>query len=87
VHSPAVRTQAYGGIYIAASHGWLWVIERQRPILQPTVHPQLAGTERRPDFLVESDDGASFLLEAAVVSDESREETAARRQEDRIYDS
>jgi small multidrug resistance family-3 protein len=22
---------AYGGIYIAASLGWLWVIERQRP--------------------------------------------------------
>jgi small multidrug resistance family-3 protein len=22
---------AYGGIYIAASLGWLWVVERQRP--------------------------------------------------------
>jgi hypothetical protein len=52
-----------------------------------TVHPQLTGTERRPDFLVESDGGTSFLLEAAVVSDEAREETAARRLEDGIYDS
>ena len=54
---------------------------------QPTVHPQLPSTERRPDFLVESGNGAGFLLEAAVVSDESSEETAARRLEDRIYDS
>lgn len=22
---------AYGGIYIAASLGWLWIVERQRP--------------------------------------------------------
>ena len=54
---------------------------------RPTVHPQLASTERRPDFLVESDGATSFLLEAAVVSDEPREETAARRLEDGIYDS
>ena len=24
---------AYGGIYIAASLGWLWVVERQRPTI------------------------------------------------------
>ena len=36
---------------------------------------------------MESGGGAGFLLEAAVVSDESKEETAARRLEDRIFDS
>ena len=29
---------AYGGIYIAASLGWLWAIERQRPTI-----PDIAG--------------------------------------------
>lgn len=52
-----------------------------------TVHPQLTDTDRHPDFLVQSDGGVSFFLEAAVVSDEPSEETAARRLEDSIYDS
>jgi hypothetical protein len=52
-----------------------------------TVHPQLTATERRPDFLAESDDGTSLILEAAVVSDESKKETSERRQDDRIYDA
>ena len=52
----------------------------------PIVHPSLSGTERHPDFLVEQHD-ASFFLEAAVVRDESDEETAARAREDRVYDA
>jgi small multidrug resistance family-3 protein len=29
---------AYGGMYIAASLGWLWLVERQRPTI-----PDIAG--------------------------------------------
>lgn len=29
---------AYGGIYIAASLGWLWIVKRQRPSI-----PDIAG--------------------------------------------
>lgn len=33
---------AYGGIYIAASLGWLWVIERQRPTMMDAIGAALA---------------------------------------------
>ena len=35
---------AYGGIYIAASLGWLWLIERQRPSLSDAVGAAIAIT-------------------------------------------
>jgi small multidrug resistance family-3 protein len=33
---------AYGGIYIAASLAWLWVVERQRPTLSDLVGASVA---------------------------------------------
>ena len=38
----AGRAYAYGGIYIAASHGWLCVIERQRPVLMDPIGAAIA---------------------------------------------
>lgn len=35
---------AYGGIYIAASLAWLWVVERQRPSLPDLVAAAIAIT-------------------------------------------
>lgn len=33
---------AYGGVYIAASLGWLWVVERQRPTFPDIVGAMIA---------------------------------------------
>ncbi len=33
---------AYGGIYIAASLAWLWIVERQRPTLSDLVGASVA---------------------------------------------
>lgn len=33
---------AYGGIYIAASLGWLWIVERQRPTTTDVVGAAIA---------------------------------------------
>jgi hypothetical protein len=49
-------------------------------------HPQVEGTANRPDFLARPTAGTPFYLEAAVVSDESDEETAARSRINDIYD-
>lgn len=49
-------------------------------------HPQVDGTTNRPDFLVTPTSGSPFYLEAAVVSDESDEEAAARARLNTIYD-
>jgi small multidrug resistance family-3 protein len=35
---------AYGGIYIAASLGWLWIVERQRPTIADTAGAAIAIT-------------------------------------------
>jgi hypothetical protein len=52
----------------------------------PTVEP-LAGTKgRSPDFLVSRPDGSSFYLEACVVSAKSKDEVAAERRANQVYD-
>ena len=50
------------------------------------LHPPIEGTANRPDFLVNPTAGSSFYLEAAIVSDESDEEAAARARMNTIYD-
>lgn len=51
------------------------------------LHPPIDGTTNRPDFLVNAPSGSSFYLEAAIVSDESDEEAAARARMNAIYDT
>lgn len=48
-------------------------------------HPEVSGTSRRPDFLVEGPDG-EFYLEARVASEADDKITADRRR-NRVYDS
>jgi hypothetical protein len=48
-------------------------------------HPEVPGTSRRPDFLVEGPDG-EFYLEARVASERDDKITADRRR-NRVYDS
>lgn len=40
------------------------------------IHPEVAGTRRRPDFLVEGLTGGPFLLEAKVLEDDAGTQTA-----------
>ena len=49
-------------------------------------HPPIEGTTNRPDFLVNPSFGSPFYLEAAIVSDESDEEAAARARLNVIHD-
>ena len=51
------------------------------------LHPPLNGTTNRPDFLVNPITGSPFYLEAAIVSDESDKEAAARARLNVIYDA
>ena len=49
-------------------------------------HPPMEETPNRPDFMVNPSTGSPFYLEAAIVSDESDEEAAARARLSVIYD-
>jgi hypothetical protein len=49
-------------------------------------HPPIEGTTNRPDFLAIPPTGSPFYLEAAIVSDESDEEAAARARLNAIHD-
>jgi hypothetical protein len=52
------------------------------------IHPPIAGIERHPDFLVESETHhARFYLEAVVVTEESEEEMAAQSRMNTVYDA
>jgi len=51
------------------------------------VHPQIVGTQRRPDFHVESPMGHACYLEAILASDETREESAANARMNQVYDA
>jgi hypothetical protein len=50
-------------------------------------HPHVEGTTSRPDFLVRPTTGTPFYLEAAIVSDESDREAAARARINTVYDT
>jgi hypothetical protein len=50
-------------------------------------HPDVEGTTKKPDFLVRPSHGSPFYLEAAIVTDESDQEAAARARINAIYDS
>lgn len=50
------------------------------------IHPSVAGTSKSPDFLVESNIGGLFYLEAVVASGESREEASTRAISSRLHD-
>jgi hypothetical protein len=53
-----------------------------------TIHPSLSqATTRRSDFLVESQTGARFYMEAVLASDESKEDAAARARTNVVYDA
>lgn len=54
---------------------------------QITIHPQLTGTKRVPDFLVKSPSGNDFYVEATVVTNESTIEAAAHARENAVYDA
>ncbi len=70
-------------------HGAFWELYLHQTLTASgctlTHHPEVPGTDRRPDFLVEGE-GNGFYLEARVVSDSDEAVTAGRRLE-RIYDS
>jgi hypothetical protein len=51
------------------------------------VHPQVAGTQRHPDFHVQSPMGHACYLEAILASDETREESAANARMNQVYDA
>ena len=51
------------------------------------IHPTLPQTTRRPDFLVASQKGDFFYMEAVLASDESAQEAAARARMNSVYDS
>ncbi len=50
------------------------------------VHPELPHSTRSPDFLVISPDGKEFYLEAVIATDKSKEEQAAIRRINTVYD-
>jgi len=49
-------------------------------------HPEVVGTSRHPDWLVTSDDGLRFYLEATTAA-QSDEEVAAARRRGALYDA
>ncbi|NSW52705.1 MAG: hypothetical protein HPY85_09395 [Anaerolineae bacterium] len=51
------------------------------------LHPTIQGTNKTPDFLVESQENHTFYLEATVVTGESTNQTAAHTREDIVYDA
>ncbi len=51
------------------------------------LHPEVANTAHRPDFLVTPLEGETFYLEAVLSTDESREQTAARARMNQVYDA
>jgi hypothetical protein len=51
------------------------------------LHPELPGTTRRPDFVVTSQNGERFYLEAVLATDQSKEEMAAEARKNQVYDS
>lgn len=51
------------------------------------VHPEISGTTRHPEFLVESPSGSRFYIEAVVATSESKEKTAARARMNVVYDA
>jgi hypothetical protein len=50
------------------------------------IHPKLVGTAKRPDFLVESDAGGSFYLEAAVATGKSQSEASTKAISRKLHD-
>jgi hypothetical protein len=50
-------------------------------------HPTIEGSTNKPDYLVKPTNAAPFYLEAAVVSDESDDQAAARARINGIYDA
>lgn len=50
------------------------------------IHPDLTNTSRNPDFLVYSPKDSRFILEAAVVLEESRKEAGTQARIFNIYD-
>lgn len=51
------------------------------------VHPAVPGTNRRPDFLVNSPSGARCYLEAILATNQTREEAAAEARKNQVYDA
>src|SRR5574337_173766 len=50
------------------------------------IHPVLKGTARTPDFLLESENGERFYLEAAVASGEPQTVSSAKAISSRLHD-
>jgi hypothetical protein len=51
------------------------------------IHPTIPGTSKRPEFRVTCPDGLQFYLEARVANDETKEEAAARKRANIVYDA
>jgi hypothetical protein len=51
-----------------------------------TVHPELPGTSRRPEFLITEPDSSQVILEARLAGGESVAEAARKRLKATIYD-
>jgi hypothetical protein len=52
-----------------------------------TIHPELEGSPKSPDFLVETPEGSQFYLEATTATDTSEEKAAAEKRRNQIYDA
>jgi hypothetical protein len=66
----------------------LWLHELLRSLgCSLEVHPPLAGTTRKVDFLVKSPNGHNFYLEAIHVTGESGEAGKSQARLDTLYDS
>ena len=51
------------------------------------VHPQIQGTNRRPDFVATSPNGAKWYVEAVLATNQTREEAAAEARKNQVYDA
>jgi hypothetical protein len=51
------------------------------------IEPSVTGTQKRPDFLVNTPDGFQFFLEAVLATGESIEESANRARINQVYDT
>jgi hypothetical protein len=51
------------------------------------LHPEIAGSAKRPDFLVEPATGAAFYLEATVATDTSAEDRSVQARVRALYDN
>ncbi len=75
--------QHYSAVFELFVHALLFKLD-----CKAIVHPHIGnGTNKFPDFLVESKGGIKFYLECVLVTDESREETAARARINAVYDA